>query len=124
RVYGHVSLISGDSLLLSEAELAEAGFAPELAREVMARSGGWACLFPAVAQEIDDAALADFIADEVLPFYPSAALVAGRAHLEAPQRRIDPRLLSGLPFIRPCGPLHPALEATRGPMCEAIARTL
>ncbi|MCC7320901.1 MAG: LuxR family transcriptional regulator [Rubellimicrobium sp.] len=122
RVYGAVLDIGTDDLLASEAELTAAGLTPAEAAAVMARTGGWLCLYP--AGQADPGVLADFLRDEVLAHYPSPAVAALGAHLAEPARRFDARLLAGLPFVRPGAALHPALEAVRQPMLRAVRQTL
>lgn len=128
-VFGQVERIAAADLLLNAADLAAAGLDPEAAAAVLARSGGWACLLPGLAdgeaglRDIQ-AAQADFLRDEMLSHYPSAALAAFEIWLDAPGRPVDPRLLAGLPFVDPAAPLHPALAAVRQPLTRALRAIL
>lgn len=125
RVYGSVAEFDAADLLVRERELIAAGITLENAREIMTRTGGWLCLFPAVlAARAGQGVLAAFLRDEILVHYPSAAIAALEAHLAEPTRRIGPRLLAGLPFARPGAALHPALAAVRQPLLRAIHQTL
>lgn len=125
RVYGEVLDIGVEDLLVSNAELEAAGFAPERAREVLARTGGWLCLLrPATGAQAGPGVLTAFLRDELLSHYPSSALAAYGAHLAEPARRFDARLLAGLPFARPGAALHPALAAVRQPMARALRQVL
>jgi len=125
RVYGEVAEFDAADLLVHEDELRAAGIPAAAAQEMLARSGGWLCLFPAIlAARAGQGVLGAFLEAEILAGYPSAAIAALEAHLDEPQRRIEPRLLAGLPFARPGAALHPALAAVRAPLGEAIRRTL
>lgn len=124
-VYGHVATIPAEALILTEADLLAAGLDPARATGIMARTGGWACLIPAVLDgRAGQGALTDFLRDELLDAYPSAALAAFEAHLADPRQRIDARLLAGLPFVRTGAELHPALAAVKAPMLRALRQLL
>lgn len=124
-VYGRVDRILPEDLLLAESDFRLAGLSPDAARAAMAQTGGWPCLVPAViGGHATPAVLAEFLRDEIVADLPSAGLVAWDAHLDDPARPADPGLLAGLPFVRPGGPLHPALVATRGPLRTAIREVL
>jgi DNA-binding CsgD family transcriptional regulator len=121
EVYGRVSRYGPEDLLFPPEAFAAAGLPPD----AHARTGGWACLIPAVlAEEARPGALAAFLREEVLAPLSSAALVAFAAFLADPQARIDRGLMRGLPFVVPGQALHPALLAVRGPLCDAIAELL
>lgn len=124
-VYGHVATIPPDALILTEADLVAAGADPDRAAAIIARTGGWTCLIPAVLDgRAGEGALVDFLRDELLDAYPSAALAAFEAHLGDPRQRIDPRLLAGMPFVRHGADLHPALAAVKQPMLRALRELL
>lgn len=126
QVYGRVATIPAADLLLTVADFRSVGLSGDEAEAALARTGGWPCLLPAILSgRAGQGALTDFLRDEVLAPLATPALAAFAVRLERPEARVDPRLLSGLPFQDPAeGPLHPALAATRAPMLRALRQTL
>lgn len=121
EIYGRVARIAADELFFTRDEL---DVLPE-AETVFARTGGWPCLIPAaLLGAAGSGVVAAFLREEVLASVASNRLVAFAAWLESPERAADGNLLTGLPFVTPGGPLHPALVAVRRPMLRAIRAEL
>jgi ATP/maltotriose-dependent transcriptional regulator MalT len=121
EVYGEVVRIEADALFFTREEL---GVFPE-PDTLFARTGGWPCLIPAALEGVaGTGAIAAFLREEILAPLASNRLVAFAAWLNDPEKAADANLLTGLPFVVPGGPLHPALVVVRRPLLRAIRATL
>ena len=125
-VYGRVTRIPADALLLTEADLQPAFGAA--APDLIARTGGWACLLPAATTDVTDAALIAFLRDDVLGQVPSARLVALDVVLADPQARLGRGALKGVPFMEGRGsgqlPLPAPIAACQPALAGALADIL
>lgn len=121
EVYGQVTRLPAEALFFSREDLAVWPDPDAL----LARTGGWPCLIPAaLSRATGSEAITAFLEEELLAQVASNRLVAFAAWLTDPDAAADETLLTGLHFVVPGQPLHPALAAVRRPMLRAIRAIL
>lgn len=121
EVYGRVSRYGNDDMLFAEDEIPS-----YLPSDLWQRTGGWACLLPSgLCGDVNEAALRDFLRDNLLRPLPSTQLVALNLVLDDARSDRSVLPLTGLPFLTAVQRDLPApLAACRVPLGAAIRMLL
>lgn len=125
-VYGKVSRIPAESLLFSLDDLTTV-YPRSKATDLLARTGGWACLLAAGSTRSEEV-LVEFLQAEILAKVPTVRLVSLDVALNEPGQKLGRGALKSVPFMEgrsvAAGPLPGPIAACRGALCTALNRTL